>query len=343
GTGDFTGTGNAAANVITGGAGNDTLRGGTGNDTIHGGDGDDTIAYAFGDGTDVLDGGLGLDTLDILGTAAANTVNAVVSGTALTSVMGLTPGGIERITLDLLAGVDSLSYGSTTSAVTVDLGAGTASGFTSIANIENVVGGSGNDTLADKAGVTNMLTGGGGNDTYFVHDTADVVIEAAGGGTDEVRSFANTYALANANVENLTFVGAGNFTGTGNASANTITGGAGSDTLSGGGGNDVLRGGAGNDALTGGAGFDVFVFAPSFGADTVADFDANPASGGQDEIDLVALGITNFAAQVHIDVGSFGGDAVLDTRVTIGAEIITLFSVTGVGANVVTQDDFILS
>ena len=46
GTGAFTGTGNAANNVITGGASNDTLDGGAGNDTLNGGGGDDTSSAA---------------------------------------------------------------------------------------------------------------------------------------------------------------------------------------------------------------------------------------------------------------------------------------------------------
>jgi Ca2+-binding RTX toxin-like protein len=67
-------------------------------------------------------------------------------------------------------------------------------------------------------------------------------------------------------VENLTYTGGGNFTGTGNALANVLTGGA---------GNDVLNGAAGNDVLVGGAGNDVFVFNAAPGAanvDAVNDF-----------------------------------------------------------------------
>ena len=45
-------------------------------------------------------------------------------------------------------------------------------------------------------------------------------------------------------VENLTYTGTGDFTGSGNELDNVITGGSGSDTLDGGGGNDTLDGGA---------------------------------------------------------------------------------------------------
>ena len=61
------------------------------------------------------------------------------------------------------------------------------------------------------------------------------------------RPLLDAYTLG-ANVENLTFIGAGNFTGTGNALANAITGGAGNDTLNGLAGADTLAGGGGNDA-----------------------------------------------------------------------------------------------
>ena len=57
-------------------------------------------------------------------------------------------------------------------------------------------------------------------------------------------------------------------------------------------------------AMNGGAGNDIFVFAPGFGNDTIAGFDANAAGGGQDLLDISALGITaaTFAAEVTITV-----------------------------------------
>jgi serralysin len=51
-------------------------------------------------------------------------------------------------------------------------------------------------------------------------------------------------------VENVTFVGSGNSTLTGNALDNILRGGS---------GNDVLNGGAGADVYWGGAGADTFV------------------------------------------------------------------------------------
>src|SRR5262249_19672675 len=80
--------------------------------------------------------------------------------------------------------------------------------------------------------------------------TADVITEAAGAGTDTVLATSLAYTIG-ANVENLTFTGVGNFVGTGNTLANTITGGAGNDTIDGGAGADTMIGGAGNDTEEG--------------------------------------------------------------------------------------------
>lgn len=106
-------------------------------------------------------------------------------------------------------------------------------------------GGAGNDTLDGGLGADAMW-GDTGNDTYVVDDLGDQVIEEAAGGTDTVRTSLNSYALG-ANVEHLTFIGTGDFSGLGNELANTLTGGAGNDTLDGGSGSDRLVGGAGND------------------------------------------------------------------------------------------------
>ena len=76
----------------------------------------------------------------------------------------------------------------------------------------------------------------------------DSVLEIALGGNDEIRTALATYSMAVLdNVERLTFKGTGNFTGTGNAAADTLAGGAGNDTLDGGAGADTLDGGAGDD------------------------------------------------------------------------------------------------
>ena len=155
--------------------------------------------------------------------------------------------------------------------------------------IDALFGGLGNDRL-DGGSERDQLYGGLGNDTYVVDQTADSVRELVGEGVDTVLSTAQVYSLTRAGlaaqtqVENLTFIGTGNFTGTGNALANRLTGGAGNDrlyglvgqdSLFGGAGNDRLDGGAGRDFLNGGAGADQFVFAKAAGSDRVMDFEDN--------------------------------------------------------------------
>jgi Ca2+-binding RTX toxin-like protein len=105
----------------------------------------------------------------------------------------------------------------------------------------------GNDLLQGGLGADLML-GGLGNDTYEVDNVGDIVTELAGGGTDTIQTTLASYTLG-ATVENLTYAGTTNFTGTGNLTANTLRGGIGNDLLDGGIDTvtDILVGGLGND------------------------------------------------------------------------------------------------
>jgi Ca2+-binding RTX toxin-like protein len=289
-------TGTNPVNVIDGQGGDDTIHGGLGADVLNGGLGDDTFTYTMGDGADTVDGGAGVDTLAITGTAAANVLDVLFNGTALTSVEGGPVTGVEVVKADLLGGTDTLNYGTTTAAVVVNLTSGSASGFTSITNIENVTGGAGNDTLTGND-LTNTLNGGAGNDTLTGGLSNDTLLGGAGndtllgglgndtltgeGGVDTASYASETVAMfvdlnvvapattgtarrgsAAAAVED-TLTGIENVTGgtgndvlTGDGGANVLDGGTGNDTLTGGAGGDTLLGGLGNDTLNGGVGND---------------------------------------------------------------------------------------
>ena len=83
-------------------------------------------------------------------------------------------------------------------------------------------GGPGADTMEGRAG----------GDIYYVDNAGDLVIEAAGGGTDEVRiRNLASYTLPDY-VEKLTNSPTSMFTGTGNSLANEINGGTTVDYLS---------------------------------------------------------------------------------------------------------------
>jgi Ca2+-binding RTX toxin-like protein len=159
-----------------------------------------------------------------------------------------------------------------------------------------------------------------------VENALDVVVEAAGEGTDTVRTTLANYTLG-ANVENLTFIGAGSFVGTGNELANTIAGGV---------SNDIIEGGAGNDNLSGGGGDDVFVFNTGFGDDRLQGFDGDPTSG-QDLLDISSLGVT--AVSFNSDV--IISDAGLHTLVTLGDDSILLVGVAD--HTTISSADFILA
>src|SRR5262249_39548167 len=90
-----------------------------------------------------------------------------------------------------------------------------------------------------------LMSGGAGNDTYFVDNAADAVIENVGQGTDAVFASVN-YGLT-ANVETLVLQGGADLQGFGNALANSIFGNTGNNLIGGGAGADSMSGGAGND------------------------------------------------------------------------------------------------
>ncbi|AUM68725.1 hypothetical protein C0J56_07315 [Pseudomonas fluorescens] len=158
------------------------------------------------------------------------------------------------------AGVDTVDYSGSTAGVNVNvrLGTGTAgtggdAEGTILTGIETVIGSAFNDVLS--AGPYSIVTGvrlegGAGDDIYNIGmGYTPTIIEQADGGDDEVRVSVvnpNSTVLA-ANVERLTFVGTGAYTGYGNDSDNIITGGSGNDTLYGGAGADQFIGGAGSD------------------------------------------------------------------------------------------------
>ena len=100
------------------------------------------------------------------------------------------------------------------------------------------------------------LIGTAGDDIFLVDDPGDRITEAANAGFDRVETTLDSYTLAS-NVEELIRRGAADFTGNGNALANTMIGGAGSDTLGGLAANDAIAGNSGDDSLAGGNGEDL--------------------------------------------------------------------------------------
>ena len=128
-------------------------------------------------------------------------------------------------------------------------------------------GGQGDDVLEAVGGTTNRLdggrgadsmSGGSGNDVYYVDDGADSVTEEGDSSEDSV--IASVTWTLGANCENLTLAGSGRIHGHGNDLANTISGNTAGNFLRGYQGADILLGGGGADKLCGGLGNDTFAF-----------------------------------------------------------------------------------
>ncbi|QJW83677.1 hypothetical protein HK414_05245 [Ramlibacter terrae] len=94
------------------------------------------------------------------------------------------------------------------------------------------------------------MTGGAGNDTYYVDSSGDSVAgesSASSGGVDTVISSVD-WSASGKYVENLTAAtGTAGVDLTGNGLVNVLTGNDGKNVLDGGAGADVLKGGKGND------------------------------------------------------------------------------------------------
>ena len=206
---------------------------------------------------------------------------------------------------------------------------------------------------------------------------ADAVVEtdialASGEATSEASSDIVISGRA-ANVENLSYIGDGSFTGSGNSSDNVISGGGRDDTLWGAGGDDELYGNSGDDVLFGGYGddwldggdgddvlfvssgtrdnaqsadevlfatygHDTIVLRPGFGNDVVIGFDANENdSDGRDRLDVTAYeSLTADSIGTEILITESGPH----TIITINGDSITLLDV---NSNAIGKDDFIFS
>jgi Ca2+-binding RTX toxin-like protein len=285
-------TGNSGANTLSGGLGADTMRGGNGNDLYyvdHAGDRViETNAVAASGGVDTVYSERTSYTL------GANIENGRVltNGTATLTGNGLSNllyAGAGDNVLNGAGGEDTVSYLYATGDVTASLAlAGAqntgASGADKLIDVENLRGSKFNDTLTGNqssnvlygdTGVDN-LSGGDGNDRYYVDEVDDLISEtngdAATGGVDTVYSTAAQYTLGD-NVENGWVVNAGNADLTGNALNNMLYGG---------GGNNALDGGAGVDYLTGGDGDDSYDVDET--GDLINETNSDPVSGGMDTV-----------------------------------------------------------
>ena len=189
---------------------------------------------------------------------------------------------------------------------------GVLGGFT-IANgvtIENATGGSGNDTLIGNdaanvlqgAGGTDSMTGGKGNDIYYVDRFGDVVIELAGEGRDIAYAYSHYVLTPGSSVEILSAVDHGLSAAlnlTGNGLANELWGNIGINVLDGGGDADVLVGFQGNDIYYVDNGGDLIVELAGQGSDMAYASSSFALSAGTH---VEILSASNHAATTALDL-----------------------------------------
>lgn len=255
----ITGTGNSLKNILIGNSLKNTLIGDSNDDILDGGAGEDT-----------LDGGAGKDIYVV------DNIGDVVSESTISTLASEIDLVQASVTYTLSANVENLTL---TGTANIN-GTGNIHDNILIGNsgTNYLEGKEGNDTLDGGAGA-DTLKGGAGNDTYIVDNFRDLVLEtelsgADTGGVDTVKS-SISYRLGK-NVENLTLIGTGETSGTGNEldniiignnAANTLDGDDGNDNLDGGGGKDLIIGGLGNDRLDGSTG-DIDTLIGGLGNDT---------------------------------------------------------------------------
>jgi len=217
-------------------------------------DGDTYTSIEYLEGSvfdDILAGDAGINTL------AGLAGNDVLEGR----------GGVDII--DGGDGSDTASYSSDTAGVTVslltNLGSGGDAAGDQLTNIENLSGGSGNDTLTGDSG-DNILTGNAGNDTLTGGAGADSLVGGTGTDTADYAQSTAPVVVALTAVSGVTqsgdaigdaFDSIENIVGStfgdhlvGSSVANELRGGTGDDLLEGLGGADNLVGGAGTDTAS---------------------------------------------------------------------------------------------
>ena len=147
----------------------------------------------------------------------------------------------------------------------------TGQGTWTLTGIENLVGGTANDTLTGDGG-NNILCGGAGTDTLnggvgadTLYGDGEITFDDHGtGGSGPIIIVPDAIAAYGG------VAGADNLNG--GDGDDFLYGGAGSDMLKGDKDDDTLYGGTGNDTLVGGQGNDRYVIEANSGADTISGF-----------------------------------------------------------------------
>ena len=289
-------SGDSQANILSGGQGDDTLRGRGGADRLGGGAGFDVAIYSDSAAAVTVNlatgTGLGGDAegdvlISIEGVNGSRYDDRLIGGNGDDRLRGLDgddwlEGGYGPDLFDGGAGRDTVSYGYSTTGVTIDLAAGGTGGGDVFISIENLEGTRFNDTLAGTSGA-NTLTGGAGNDVLRGRGGAD---RLEGGQGFDTASYADGNVGVVVNLATGVGLG-GDAEGDRLISIEGVDGSRGDDVLTGTTGHTVLRGLEGDDLLDGGAGPDLL--------------------DGGDGNDTVDYGYVDHGISIDLATGGSGG------------------------------------
>jgi len=306
--------GGAGANTLDGAAGDDSLLADADADALVGGSGRDTADYSARD-TPLeltLDGanndGAAADGPPIARDLISDDVEVLVGGSGDDSLTGnaqdnVLDGGLGDDDLIGLGGTDTADYSSRSDAVFVDLGDaspidGAADELDDVRDdVENVIGGAGDDLLVGGAGA-NLLDGRSGDDVLDGGPGAD---ESQGGPGFDLADYSTHAGGVVADLDGASGDdGAPGEGDTLSADIEALAGGPGADTLTGNGLDNILDGGPGGDVLNGGAGFDAATYQDRT-AGVQADADGAGDDGEPGEGDTIA-------ADVEDLIGGAGND-----------------------------------
>ncbi len=226
----------------------DSITGDSDSNNILGLGGNDYIVGGLGD--DLIDGGHGSDVVSY----EYLTNQQKISASLLKESVIVVDEGGNQLTVDVLVNIENLIGGKGDDSLTGDNGNNSLNGSN---GSDNLYGKGGDDILIGGTG-SNHLDGGDGNDTAD-YQTCSLSINANltemfikfGDHTDTVISIEN---INGSSFDDILI---------GTDGANLIAGGNGDDRLIGKSGNDVLIDGSGSNELNGGDGHDTVSFAPS--------------------------------------------------------------------------------
>lgn len=324
GSGDDSATGSVGDDFIGLGAGNDSINAGAGDDTITAGTGNDTVAITNGFGNDTVDAGedVGNGDVDVLdGSGLTDNVTVNLTG----DEVGTVTDGTDTLSF---TGVEEIVTGSGDDTITGSLA---ADSITTGAGDDVIAMGAGDDTIdAGTGDDTITITDGFGNDNITAGEDGagtDTDVLDGSGLTDDV-----TVTLTGDEVGTVT-------DGTDTldfADVEQIVTGSGDDVVIGGTGDDNVSTGAGNDTITTGAGADTIDAGDGDDVITFSEGDSIDGGDGNDTFTVEDLGEpTNGVITI---TGGDGNEAPVDPVAQTGGDILRLGDLADLSTLVQTSD-----